>query len=542
MKKISTIIVTLLLLVTLVACNKNKLFAKVEGIKITTQEKTSFTFDIELIDPDEQLEGGLKVYVEFDGKPVSEKSLELKEDKSTLENVTFSNLEPNKTYTVIIKGTFNAKPVSLYKGTLSTQIEETQEIKTAQEFLDIFDNRNKDTYSKYKLVNDLDFTDVDTSKRTKTTFNSEFDGGGFTIKNYSTSKNERYMGLFSRILKGAHIHNLTVDNMEIETTTDLTGDRDVGILFGKSSSADVTVEDITITNSLVKISINSSSVNGQVSVGFLTGFAYGDYNNINIEGNNKLDLSVSKYSNVKVGGVFGYAKDSVKLSDAQVNGEIVINVEQDGKNIPYRTEKKELFNNHLMYVGGLIGYNESTYVKSIISNVNINYNETTLFVSHETNLTTFDTAIGGIYGHSAYAFRDGIYTGNIDITTGNYELTEIAEDESDEDDLEVVPIVKRNLFIGGITGYYLGYFTEFNQVARSNSNITITTLPDTVNLSANVLFGHVKFKAEYDAALTKFVTNGTINDSSNVINDKVFVDVASLKDFFENEWVLENIK
>lgn len=537
MKKINTILVTLLLLITLVACNKTKVTASVKISNIEHDLK-AITFDIDLEDEVEQLEGRLIVSLEnIKDEFFSEKRLDRDEEKSELTSIRFSGLKPNTTYKIKVDGTVEGKPVNLHSGNISTQATETKEINTVDEFFEV-----STRYSKYILKNDLDFSDID-SKRKITTFNGEFDGNGHTIKNYDFTNNTTYSGLFGTLSSGAKVHNLKIDNMNVSLTSDLTSNRSAGILFGRSTYESVEVKDITITNSTITYDIDSSGTRSNIYVGLLGGDARGSFENIEIDDSNKINLSVNKYINLYVGGLFGNTREDVKGSKINNGGEINITIKQDGKDVKTIAENKKIEDNiHLMYVGGLVGENNTNKITSAITSTNINVNEENLYASYETKNTTFQTYIGGVYGRSLYPIEEVLYKGNIDLKTNEANVTENPDEEKGNTN---ETNIRRAYHVGGISGRYTGYFEKFNHVVRSNSKITVTTNKDyEIEINVGTLLGSQSYiPGDNPEELESFKVHGDIVDKlDNEIIEVNTQVITNLADYFQNEWIRELVK
>lgn len=527
MKKLSLIFSTLLLAIILIACGtKDKLFAKV-SIENIEREKTSITFDLDVEDPDEQLEAALNVIIKLDGKQINSSLIQLEDGDFT--EIKFSNLVVNTNYEVVVNGTFLGKPVTLTSKMIKTQSEETKEISTIDEFLAI-DN----SYSTYKLVNDLDFSEHTGTKRI-TTLSAEFDGNGHTIKNYKFTNNTTNSGLFGTLSSTAKVHNLTIDSMVIEQTSDATTSRQTGLLAGRISSSNVEINNITIKNSKINYNINSSSNSTSVRVGLLVGTGRGTISNINIEDSNEINLNVNRYKNLFVGGLIGQVENvELTLSEINVAGNININVDQTSNDIKvdYDSKDKPLDNRYDLYVGGLIGIGISDkYIENIISSVNINYTEEQLKVNPEPKKTIYVIRLGGLFGETNTIFKNVLINGDIKVVTSDFIFDE-------KDDLD--PTVERNYEIGGITGRYSGSYTNLEKIVRSDSEILVTfdETDTSIKTKVSTVTGStynalVESKFNYFGILTDLVNEAAIANS--------LVEIDNLKTFFDNEWFNEQL-
>lgn len=529
MKKISLIVITIIAAITLIACKTTeKLYAKVSLTEIDP-ERQAITFDIKMEDPDEQLEGALYVYINLNGTEVTNRRIALEEDVD-LTAIRFTGLTVGTTYEVVITGTFLGKPVELLKTSLSTKREETKQIFTVEEFLSI-----DGSYTKYELMNDLDFSE-ETSSRRIATFRDELDGNGFAIKNYTFSNNITNAGLFGALTGTAKVYNLVIDNMEIKQETPLRTNRYAGFLVGRVNSDNVIIENITIKNSKINYNIDTTSTSSTLRIGFLTGGARGKINNITIEDTNVMNLELDRFASIFVGGLIGEVENTHKLDLTNINsaGDININVNQTGEDIRVVTESNGFAdNNHTLRVGGLIGENRRVELaENLIINTNINYIEEQIYVSHKPKRTNYDIRIGGIYGRSLYGVKNALIGGNINVETGQFFVTDDQDNEFD------TPIINRYINVGGFAGNYdtNGSFSKIETIVRANSNITITTDTDdeTIRVANGALIGnkHSKFDAN------KFKLFGTITD---IFNGDAFIvdDVLTITDLiahFDNEW------
>lgn len=535
MKKISLIFTAIILAIVLIACgDKEKLYAKVK-LENIEREKQAIQFDIDLEDPDEQLEGALNIYINLDGERITTKRISL-DDSTALEKIRFSGLTIGTSYEVVINGTFLGKTVELLNTKVSTQHAETKEIYTVEDFLAI-----DGSYSTYKLMNDLDFSE-ETSSRRIATFRDELDGNGFAIKNYTFTNNITNSGLFGALTSNAKVHNLTIDNMTIEQETPIRTNRYIGFLVGRINSDSVVIESITIKNSKVDYKVDTTSTTSTVRAGFLTGGARGNISNITIEDSNEINLTIDRYASVFVGGLIGEVENNHKLTLNEVvtDGTININVDQTGTDIKVTEDgRKYKDNNHNLRIGGLIGENRNSGLQNsqnLIISTDINYVETNIFVSHKPDLTNYAVKIGGAFGQTVSTIKNALINGNINITTSGYSVTE-PEDEEET----ATTVVARYLNVGGFAGDYLGSFTNFVTVVRSNNNITINTLLEDTSL--RVSKGTILGNNNPNFNANKFKLFGTINDMLNeeAFTTEVIDTITDLITHFDNEWYSEKL-
>jgi M26 IgA1-specific Metallo-endopeptidase N-terminal region/Fibronectin type III domain len=225
-------------------------------------------------------------------------------------------------------------------------VEDLQNVKT----------NNVKGLSRYKIMNDLDFTGYDWQPFD---LEASIDGNGITLRNLTLEKeNADYVGLFSQIT--GEIKNIQIENFNV------TGRNYVGTLTGRIHDFGK-VENIQIAN---------SSVKGNDVVGLLSGEIYhATANEISTEG--------SVEGRNAVGGVFGQTytyRSSNAIENIYSNGAV------KGTN----------------YVGGLIGYN----LTGIDGHTNVTNAYTTTTVEGE-------NYVGGLIGrNNSYGTFTNVYALN----------------------------------------------------------------------------------------------------------------------------------
>lgn len=526
MKRISLIFTTLLLALILVACTSDKNFYAKVTIEDIEHELKAITFDLKIEDPDEQLEGNLIVYA-FEGeKELSKKDIDVS-NGNNLADIRFTNLTEGTQYTFVVNGTYLGKPKELLKRNISTRKAETKEVRTVDEFLSMNDN-----YSKYVLVNDLDFEGVVQSKRLST-FRVEFDGGGHTIKNYVLQTNYTNTGLFGSLSSDAKVHNFTIDNLTIEQERLIRTSTYTGLLVGRISSNNVEVDNITIKNSKINYSVDSNSNSTTVRVGMLAGAARGKITNINLEDSNEINLTVNRFANLFVGGVIGQLEQinqTVTTENINAGGAININVNQDGAAITVNKDSKGNATNNAynLLVGGFIGENKKDYSpKNIIINTDINYVEEKLHISDEPAITTLTTRIGGIFGFATTSLKDALYTGDINVTQGLFEVI-------NEGDVTF----NHRIQVGGYAGYLHGTYVPLTNLVRSNSTITVLE----IDANRPVKLGSIVGDGLSDIDTTNFNFNGNVLDQLNDITVTTEIDfITNISDVLTSDWYKEQL-
>ena len=222
-------------------------------------------------------------------------------------------------------------------------------ISTPEAFYQLATQNSSD--SLYYLANDLDFTGF-TWTPVLYTFTKELNGNGKTISNL-TINGTITLGIFARV-RTASIYNIHFDNVHVTTSGR------AGILIGEVDGTDISLYDITITNSSV-------SGNSSEGVGGLIGKTKSNFT-VHIGNISLIDVQITntstaagsligltegsiitiqdvyvKNANItasnRVGGIFGEIKNA-----AQVNMERIVLVNLDVKGG--------------RYIGGLIGRNQ----------------------------------------------------------------------------------------------------------------------------------------------------------------------------------------
>ncbi len=265
-------------------------------------------------------------------------------------------------------------------------------ITTAQEFYNFASKIDSMASDRYYVFNDIDFTGfiweyTDTS--TVTTFRGTLDGNGKTLSNltiYTNSSTYQYIGIFPQ-MEGGSVYNLTLSNFDISLgSTALAGSALMaGLITGNAYGLTNIISNITITN---------GGVRGTSDLG--TGGLVGSVSNSttiididNIKATNLRIFSINTYSGGLVGNI-GSSGAQVNISDIDIEGEVFSSarlsytggivggiigggilsidraiVEMTSQNtletsISYLEYSQK-------YLGGFIGYNQSTSTDVIIA-------------------------------------------------------------------------------------------------------------------------------------------------------------------------------
>src|SRR5690554_1680520 len=115
MRKILSLFVTFLLVLTLVACTKETVKTNAE-LKIINFENngTSVTFNLELKDPDDEITGDIRIFIkdneDFERNQTTTKDeLILDDEEDELKNFSFGGLTLNKRYEIEVSSTISEK-------------------------------------------------------------------------------------------------------------------------------------------------------------------------------------------------------------------------------------------------------------------------------------------------------------------------------------------------------------------------------------------------------------------------------------------------
>ncbi|GMQ64947.1 GLUG motif-containing protein [Vallitalea maricola] len=231
----------------------------------------------------------------------------------------------------------------------------------------------------YKLIRDLDFTDIASYEEKKpedediknwkpiSAFQGTFDGNNKTIRNLKINDSKSFKGLFGSIYRGAYIHDLTLENVNIN------GDYSVGALVGaiKSNSE----EAVLISNCH-----SSGSIKGDQNTGGLIGSFEPNKN-----WPEKLMKDCSSNANVSggtgVGGLVGSFEgngyDKIWMTNCHSEGSV---------------------SGHYQ-VGGLVGENSRASIENCYATGNIKGN---------------NNSIGGLVGYHGYGNLTNCYSiGNV---------------------------------------------------------------------------------------------------------------------------------
>lgn len=343
MKKISGFLITLLLVITLVGCGKNRGLTKSEEKNILTISefdvmRRKLNYELKLDDPKGKLKGRtFTAKITYGKTEMQSLKLEINEaDEDAPKDLlkgTFKSLSPDHKYTftvsvtLVVKG--NVKTYTLINKEFTTMdigstIDNPVLINTVEEFLEIGTLDADEGIVYYRLMEDLDFSEYDpeASKYNHTytassKFKGVFDGNGKTIKNFVINERKTYMGLFP--YNEGTIKNLTVENGLIELMEKNQSSQYIGFIAGRNAG---TIDNVKVINSEIKTGFNLTN---KTYIGGLVG--KGESGTV-IEkatvDNVKFDISTESRSEYFLGGVVGYLETGT-LEKAKSNVDITLN-------------------------------------------------------------------------------------------------------------------------------------------------------------------------------------------------------------------------
>lgn len=549
MKKILSIFVTLLLMVTLVACNNSEVETSAE-LKIVNFENngTSVTFNLELEDSEDEITGDIRIVIsddkDFERSTTTTKAeLIDAEDEDELIDFSFSGLTLNTRYTIEVNSTISEKSVTLETRTFTARAPQEINVETVEDFFEISSSRN----AKVTLMNDLDFADYadEINENLITTFTGKFNGNGKTIKNYKISSSNINQGLFQQLSTNAEVYDLNIDNMVIDHKGDVTGTKRIGFLYGNNTTTTAKVRNITITNSKMNLTLNSESITNEI--GFLAGSSVASVEDINIDDSNTINITQKRLGLVKVGGLLGKADNTsttdINIKNIEVAGVINYEIAQD-KDAGLRTTTNSR-SSLQVDLGGLIGRASNIVATNIIVGTTINVLESELFlIDVASDRTVKDNGnvsinfnVAGLYASSAnVTLVEVVNDGKINVEKINFD-TEVTKEDFEELSYDYFI----NLNVAGLlvnTSIYNEKLNNVLLVLNDNLNVVLDPLVDLndftkTNFIEGLLFTNGR-NINYNKDTNKFGVLGTTDNEDVRVFD-------SLEDLFdEDSWIIKN--
>jgi hypothetical protein len=506
MKKIKFIFIAMAVLTLLAACGaKTTATAFFKEVSI---EQTSITFDVEVIDEDNEITGSTVVYLyNTDGDIRNQKTIVTEGD---LLGIYFYGLESETEFTIKVIVTVGRDAIEIATYDFKTLTEEEVIINTVEEFNQMKENKS----GNYKLGQDIDFTGVEYISGFNTSsiaFSGVFDGNGYALKNINFDRISMYTGVFGYISSGV-IKNTTFENITIGTLTEPletpTSSR-VGIVAGYVTSQTARIENIVIKDSTINFSTGSTI---QAYVGAVAGEYRGVMENVDIINTNIKLLSTS-FGTIKIGGAAALIGAYSDLSE--INSQVNIEFDLQGTNI--RDDNSSIM------IGGIVAQHVTgAKISNIINtgdiNVTLDYN--TLV---DTDKGTYTLFVGGLIGKANDSVSNGYFSGSIYV-----------DHEKNEYEAEVI----KQFRVGGLIGFYESNKPS-NQIVRLDGGEIVLTVSDDVILDASQIFGFNRFGVESDKGV-----NGTENLSINGVSqvpESGINKITDLQAYFTSEWILDSL-
>jgi hypothetical protein len=374
---------------------------------------------------------------------------------------------------------------------------------TKQQFQNIDANKTR----WFRLENDLDWGGAAIPMTNNASgFSGEFDGQGYSIRNGSISSTEDIVGIFSRVIAPAHIHDLKIDNVSV------TGRHQVGILVG------YVLHTTTLTTQISDIEITNSTVTASNEAGMLIGRSGQDNNagrdvtlvvtDISVEGT----ISGAQ----RVGGVIGYVINTLgafTATNLSFDGTVTATDIHAGGVIAHMGEGAATISNLTStgtvtggnnYVGGVLAYFANGTLADLTSTAEVNATGTAT------------TWIGGLVGNMNAGTYSGDceYTGTVagndnDYVGGAFGLL---NDSIIVDGCIVDANVSGRDYVGGVAGYV-------DVSAELTNADNVNTVPKTVSGRTNV--GGVTGYLNTSAVVEDSGSNSTVTGTGTVVGGLV---------------------
>ena len=367
MKKIFYIALFALFTFVMVACDGNHPFSIV--VDNVSELRESIVLDLTLVDEDKKLEKSeIKGTISKKGSKTVLSTKTLKFDSKNEEEVSFTGLDADTEYHVIIFAGYDGKKVTLVEKDVKTSNEGTKDAPYSIDSYDDFANLvKKDNDGYFKLVSDIDFNGKSVSPlfSSSTPFAGHFDGNGKTIKNFKVADTDQdgnnkhvtsstqYYGFFGYIGANGIVENVTLDsfNVYVARATSLSSSKQshYGLLAGYNAG---TVKNVTVTNSTLSVKSTNKTTNLVVIGGLVGNLAgKGTITDINVDANVAIVGSID----ANLGGIVGSTVNAERIAktanikNAKYNGEINVTLEGNICSAPTS-------------IGGLVGKNFSALI------------------------------------------------------------------------------------------------------------------------------------------------------------------------------------
>lgn len=379
MKKIFYIVLFALFTFVMVACDGNHPFSIV--VDNVSELRESIVLDLTLVDEDKKLEKSeIKGTISKKGSKTVLSTKTLKFDSNNEEEVSFTGLDADTEYHVIIFAGYDGKKVTLVEKDVKTSNEGTKDAPYSIDSYDDFANLvKKDNDGYFKLVSDIDFNGKSVSPlfSSSTPFAGHFDGNGKTIKNFKVADTDQdgnnkhvtsstqYYGFFGYIGANGIVENVTLDsfNVYVARATSLSSSKQshYGLLAGYNAG---TVKNVTVTNSTLSVKSTNKTTNLVVVGGLVGNLAgKGTITDVNVNANVAIVGSID----ANLGGIVGSTVNAERIAktanikNAKYNGEINVTLEGNICSAPTS-------------IGGLVGKNFSALIDNCEASGSIKVN------------------------------------------------------------------------------------------------------------------------------------------------------------------------
>ena len=511
MKKTTTILMTILLSLVLVACSQSHAI-KAYFVDMNALSR-SVSFSIEIEDPKQEITGSVIIdIIDLETNQIFQtRTLQSAND---YQGISFVGLNSAKTYRIDIRAIVGKESITVASHQLVLIQDEIKTITTPEEFL----NMNNNPEGNYVLGNDIDFEGVNFQSLFSTVakaFQGTFDGRGYTIKNIKIQNVGQHTGIFAYVSSGK-VLNLTIDGIQlgsVEQPLTSTNSFKVGILSGYVSQSNARIENITIKNASIYVSSGSTY---QFHVGGVVGDLRGSMKNITIE-NSKIVATATSFARVYIGGVAGFVSEASKISEVESQMDIAFNLEAEYLSI---SDKSWIIN-----IGGVVGDYNSRITKGLQNVIHRGDIDVTLdFGTPEGQKGFYDVYVGGITGRAYGPIDHAYYAGSILVSH------EINANET---------TILKSFYVGGISGYFQSNLIT-NYIVYDSTNQSIEhAISSDVRLYSSYTFGA---NLSVDPVSFIYVGNGTLTRNQQPISENVAsIKVNGIQDYFESEWMISRL-
>lgn len=409
MKKIFYITLLALFAFVMIACDETEYSFSII-VDNVSELRESISLDLTLVDEHGELKNSeIKASIAKENSSSTITTKVVKFDSDNKEEISFTNLDPETKYSVVIYAGYEGKKVNLVEQNYQTTNEGTEtnpyKIDSYEDFSNIV---KKDSDGYFKIADDVDFIDfggksISPLFTSTNPFLGHFDGNGKTIKNFKVAdKNEdgtdksvtsssQYYGLFGYIGADASVSNFTLESFNINVTrsTSLSSSKAsyYGLLAGYCAG---TIENVTVNNSNLTI-VSTSKTKEILYIGGLVGnlSEKGILSNVNVNAN----ITVDAAYDAVVGGICGTTAKASRITktenDAVVN---VANIDKASYAGNINVNLAGTSSNAPTSIGGILGKNYSALISGCSSEGTI------VLTSKFTNVGSQTLNVGGLVG------------------------------------------------------------------------------------------------------------------------------------------------